>query len=702
MPSVPAKSGYTFGGWYTSTGGGGTQFTGTTMVSANITVYARWVANAPSQYTVTFNADGGSPSTQTRTVTSGAPVGSGNWPFDPVKNGYTFGGWYTQQNGGGTPFTASTAVNANITVYARWTPDAPGQYTVTFDADEGDPSTQTSTVTSGASIGSGKMPSDPVKSGYTFGGCYTEQNGGGLQFTATTTVSGNTVVYAKWTAQYTVTFNADGGNFAEGNTTQTRAVNSGGSLGLANIPSDPSKSGYAFGGWYTSIGGGGTAFTATTTVSGDIVVYAKWVIIQWTVAFNLEGGNIDGDTATQTRTVSNGDSVGSATPADPGRDGYTFGGWFTEQNGGGTQFMSSMTVTGDKTFYAKWTPQWIVTFNLEGGNINGVTTVQTRTVNNGDSVGSATPADPGRDGYTFGGWFTEQNGGGLQFTSSTTITGHITVYGKWTILSDNADLLSLTVTSGKLSPAFSPQTLQYSLTLLNDTTDVTISAVKMETNAVIDTPSQTIDLNVGESKTVTITVTAENGKEQTYTVNAVREAPVFYDNAEGSFDPMYTANVRAQYASGSSQVVVSGVYSFYYNRRTPYAGSRSLYIGGGNPPLIVGTFYENAYIQLTITLERKAEISFYYANDGGATSVYNSVNWPLSTATFSVNNETKQTFSADSSPSWRKVTFSLDAGTNVLRWQKQYGVGAYTLNGQNIIQQCLYLCLDEITIVYTE
>jgi uncharacterized repeat protein (TIGR02543 family) len=42
-------------------------------------------------------------------------------PSDPTRSGYTFGGWYTGQNGGGDPFMASYMITGDITVYARWT-----------------------------------------------------------------------------------------------------------------------------------------------------------------------------------------------------------------------------------------------------------------------------------------------------------------------------------------------------------------------------------------------------------------------------------------------------------------------------------------------------------------------------------------------------------------------------------------------------
>jgi uncharacterized repeat protein (TIGR02543 family) len=147
-------------------------------------------------YTVTFDADGGSPQTQTRTVNSGASVGSSNMPSGPTKSGYTFGGWYTLTGGSGTQFTATTTVSGDITVYAKWTVI---QHTVTFNADGGSPATQTRTVNSGASVGSFNMPSEPGKSGYIFSGWYTLTGGGGTQFIATTIVTGNITVYAKWT-----------------------------------------------------------------------------------------------------------------------------------------------------------------------------------------------------------------------------------------------------------------------------------------------------------------------------------------------------------------------------------------------------------------------------------------------------------------------------------------------------------------------
>ncbi|MDR0706949.1 MAG: InlB B-repeat-containing protein [Treponema sp.] len=121
----------------------------------------------------------------------------------------------------------------------------------------------------------------------------------------------------------------------------------------SNMPGNPSRSGQTFGGWYTQRNGGGSQFTSSTTVTGDIRVYAKWTAVQYTVTFDADGGSFSGGSATQTKTVTSGGSVGL--PANPTKRGSTFGGWYTQRNGGGSPFTSSTTVTATIRVYAKWT-----------------------------------------------------------------------------------------------------------------------------------------------------------------------------------------------------------------------------------------------------------------------------------------------------------------------------------------------------------
>jgi uncharacterized repeat protein (TIGR02543 family) len=370
MPQAPGRNGYIFNGWYTEANGGGSVFTADTIVTGDVAVYAWWSLDTSIQYTVTFDAGEGSPAIQTRMVTNGSALDSSNMPSAPGWTGRISNGWYTAADGGGSEFTATTIVTGSMTVYAWWSFDTSIQYTVSFDTGEGSPSTRM--VTNGSSLGS-SMPSEPGKSGYIFNGWYTEANGGGSEFTSGTIVTGTMTVYAWWKAQYTVIFDADGGNPTE----QTRTVTDGDFLGSSNMPPAPDKAGHIFNNWYTAPNGGSSEFTATTIVTGDIRVYARWILvtgIQRTVTFNAEGGS----PATQTRTIPNGGSLGSSgMPSEPGRSGYSFDGWYTAAYGGGSEFTAGTTVTGDMTVYAWWgmtdnlslddTLTWISNNAMEGG-----------------------------------------------------------------------------------------------------------------------------------------------------------------------------------------------------------------------------------------------------------------------------------------------------------------------------------------------
>ena len=151
-------------------------------------------------YTVTFNANGGTVSPATRTVTGGAAVGA--LPT-PTRSGYTFDGWFTAASGG-SQVSASTTVTANATYYAHWTPVVTPPpptppvteiWTVTFDVQGGDFDGEVvRSVTNGCAVGALPIP---TRSGYTFVGWFTGENGTGTRVTATTIVSeATTQLYA--------------------------------------------------------------------------------------------------------------------------------------------------------------------------------------------------------------------------------------------------------------------------------------------------------------------------------------------------------------------------------------------------------------------------------------------------------------------------------------------------------------------------
>jgi uncharacterized repeat protein (TIGR02543 family) len=142
-------------------------------------------------------------------------------------------------------------------------------------------------------------------------------------------------------AKYTVTFDADGGNVSP----SSKKVEGGKTV--EKLPELQEKEGQRFEGWFTEKDGGGTEFKADTPVKEDITVYAKW-IVTYTVTFDAGDGDI-----IYTETVENGKTV-KTRPADPKEEGHLFGGWFTEKDGGGTEFKADTPIKKDITVYAKW------------------------------------------------------------------------------------------------------------------------------------------------------------------------------------------------------------------------------------------------------------------------------------------------------------------------------------------------------------
>ena len=178
FPTVtPTKAGHTFKGWYTAETGGTQVTTDTVMNTTNDhTIYAQWTVN---NYTVTANANGGTIATTVGWAGAGATASKsvtygnvyGILPT-PTRQGYTFKGWYTE-NTFKNEVKADTAesLTEDHTLYAKWEANT---YTLTFDANGGNVSTSTKSVTYGQTYND--LPT-PTKQGYTFTGWYSTFNG---------------------------------------------------------------------------------------------------------------------------------------------------------------------------------------------------------------------------------------------------------------------------------------------------------------------------------------------------------------------------------------------------------------------------------------------------------------------------------------------------------------------------------------------
>jgi uncharacterized repeat protein (TIGR02543 family) len=187
------------------------------------------------------------------------------------------------------------------------------------------------------------------------------------------------------------------------------------------LPTEPSMSGYTFGGWWTLQNGYGIQFTTSTNFSTDLVVYAYWIpSYKYTVTFNS-----DSTTAYSTKDVLPPFTTVRSLPDPPTADGSIFAGWYTGTEGTGTEFTADTLVAADTTVYAKWSTDPLCTVIYDG---NGGSAVPAQYITCEDTVTLPTEA-PTKECSSFAGWYTADD---TEFTSDTTVTQDITVHAKWT------------------------------------------------------------------------------------------------------------------------------------------------------------------------------------------------------------------------------------------------------------------------------
>ena len=217
-------------------------------------------------------------------------------------------------------------------------------------------------------------------------------------------------------------------------------------------------------------------------------------------------------------------------PTEPKREGYAFGGWYSDESLTDDWNFGTDTVTEDINLYAKWTvciyPVTLITNGgtIESGDVTGYTY----------GVGVTLPVDVIRPGYTFGGWYAEADfSDGKVIEISTTDTGDKTFYAKWlsadtgvsrVIVSDqdaaiNGNAISVTLPAGSSLPTAG---------------DIQITAAEGATVS---------DLSTEDGGTTwTFTVTAEDGTTTaTYTIQVTI-----------ALQPTYTVTVSANPAEGGT------------------------------------------------------------------------------------------------------------------------------------------------------
>ena len=334
---TPTRTGYTFAGWWTAASGG-TQISASTTVSGNVTYYAHWTVN---QYTVTFNANGGTGGT-TKTQDYGTAIVAPT----VTRTGYTFTGW--------SPSVPSTVPAGNTTYTAQWKVN---QYTMTFNANGG-----TGGTTKTQNYGTSLTAPTVARTGYTFTGW--------SPAVPSTMPAGNTTYTAQWRInQYTVTFEGNGGALGEGALPSVAAEQD---YGSAIVAPTATREGYTFTGWQPVV--------LETVPASNVTYTAQWQVNQYTVTFDANGG-----TGGTTKTQNYGTSLTAPTVT---REGYTFRGW--------SPSVPATVPAGNVTYTAQWETQYTVTFNANGG-----TGGWSRKLDRGSAIVAPTAT---REWFNFTGW----------------------------------------------------------------------------------------------------------------------------------------------------------------------------------------------------------------------------------------------------------------------------------------------------------
>lgn len=352
---------------------------------------------------------------KTFTVTSGLAS------FEELdsKDGYIFEYWMDAPTNGKKVTSIPTNTAGDKKFYAFWTPI---KYTLEYDLKGGSyagDKTVTYTYNERAILLTGDMVS---RTGYKLKGWKLRE-----KLVTEAPVSGGTVsdegrkmsftITADWELiNYDIVFIENGGTPVD-----DRKYNVKEGVSEKDMPKTE-RAGYNFLGWYNNQD---KKMTSIAPGSEKLTLMAKWELIVYNITYNLFGGtNPDDAPATYTYEME------AIKLPDPTKEHYTFGGWFTEEELENAVEVIAKTSTGNKTFYAKWSPKtYTLTLNPTGGRISQT---EQKYV-----YGEVTKfaRKPYRENYIFDGWYydeacTRAYGDEIKADNS----GDHTLYAKWKLI----------------------------------------------------------------------------------------------------------------------------------------------------------------------------------------------------------------------------------------------------------------------------
>ncbi|WP_171005001.1 InlB B-repeat-containing protein, partial [Enterococcus hulanensis] len=401
-PANPTKAGYDFTGWYKDKDCKEAFDFDTEVITEATTIYAGW--KAKEKFDVTFETDGGSTIAK-QTVEDGSKATK---PSDPTKAGYDFTGWYKDKACKEAFDFDKEVITEATTIYAGW--KAKEKFDVTFETDGGS-AVAKQTVEDGAKA---SKPSNPTKAGYDFTGWYKDKDCKEAFDFDKEVITKATTIYAGWKAKekFDVTFETDGGSAVSKQTVEDGSK--------ASKPSNPTKAGHDFTGWYKDAGCTEVFDFDKEVITEATTIYAGWKAKEkFAVTFETDGGS-----SVAKQTVEDGSKASK--PSNPTKAGYDFTGWYKDKDCKEAFDFDTEVITKATTIYAGWKAKekFAVTFETDGGS-----TVPKQTIE--DGAKATKPSDPTKSGYDFTGWYKDKACKEAFDFDKEVITEVTTIYAGW-------------------------------------------------------------------------------------------------------------------------------------------------------------------------------------------------------------------------------------------------------------------------------
>ena len=382
-------------------------------VTGNVTYTATWLENPPTEYEVTFFDYNGTTELKKSNVAVGAmPTPPANPSGKPATTeySYVFDHWAPALEA-----VSATSIKSYTAVYR----EVEKTYTVIFQNENGS-EIERHEYAYGATPVCSATPTKANTAEYTYGFAWTPQ----IQ-----TVMGAATYRATFPAtknKYTVTVKSNPSGACSISGAGLYDYNTSATLTLSV------NDGYTFTGW--SDGQEGTNTTRTITVTEDKELVANFTVAEpdYTITWKSENG--------QTTLAEVGQKANTATiytgaiptKAATAAKTYTFYGWSTAANGGGTIYKNGMTpkATADATYFANFNEAdrtYTITWANEAGTAN-IEVDYEQPYGAAIAYNSATPTKAATADYTytFDGWSTTV--GGNAVTLPATVTGDATFY----------------------------------------------------------------------------------------------------------------------------------------------------------------------------------------------------------------------------------------------------------------------------------